>query len=137
MLFRSPVDLPKKGKNKKKKEATSSRKENDKPVDDIANNLKKMFPKPAKVEPEKEKVDGAAAASSSGTEQPVSKKKICWNCHATEEDGVKLLKCQQCKKARYCGRKCQEDDWNRHSRSCQPAEKKDKKKKKDANMELD
>ena len=48
------------------------------------------------------------------------KAKMCWNCHAKESDGVILLKCGGCKKARYCDQVCQTMDWgDRHLEQCQ------------------
>jgi len=59
-------------------------------------------------------------------------KKICWYCHAPKET-TKLFKCQGCHKvsilsffisfdltaqARYCGERCQRDDWERHEGCC-------------------
>ena len=64
-------------------------------------------------EKEKFKVGGAAGG------EKVEKVKICWNCHATgAEDGGKLLKCESCRKARYCDYECQQDDWDRHGGFC-------------------
>ena len=45
--------------------------------------------------------------------------KICWNCHASvSEPGVKLLMCSSCRKARYCDKECQVQDWGRHKEFC-------------------
>ena len=44
-------------------------------------------------------------------------KKFCGGCGIVREKG--LLKCQSCRKVRYCDRTCQEFDWfNGHSKVC-------------------
>ena len=50
---------------------------------------------------------------------PVEKDaRICWNCHGKEN----LSRCSGCKKAWYCGRKCQMVDRPRHRRFCERAQ---------------
>ena len=62
---------------------------------------------------EKSKVEGQAGR------EKVEKVKICWNCHAARaENGGKLLKCESCRKARYCDYECQQEDWDRHGSFC-------------------
>ena len=80
-------------------------------LSNVNQNLKNMFLQDS--EKEKNKVGSSAGGASGG------EKKICWNCHASEaEHGVRLLKCESCKKARYCGTVCQEEDWDRHREFC-------------------
>ena len=107
-------------KAKKKKDLGARPKETEKQKleDDLSNNLKKMFPQPSKVEPEPEPEKEKAGGSN-----VQDNKKVCWNCLITD---VKLLKCQACRKARYCSRQCQEHDWERHQQRCQVKEKKKK-----------
>ena len=53
------------------------------------------------------------------TSIPVEKDaRICWNCHGKEN----LSRCGGCKKAWYCGRKCQTVDRARHRRFCERAQ---------------
>ena len=53
------------------------------------------------------------------TSVPVEKDaRICWNCHGKEN----LSRCGGCKKAWYCGRKCQTVDRARHRRFCERAQ---------------
>ena len=40
---------------------------------------------------------------------------VCWCCL---ESDTSLLRCGGCLKARYCGQKCQEEDWYRHGTWC-------------------
>ena len=99
----------KKSKNKEKEQSSSSSDEREEKVSslsiDLSQNLKKMFLSDAEKEKPK-KVSG--------------KEKVCWNCHATEaDDEIKLAKCAGCKKARYCGRECQQEDWERHREYCE------------------
>jgi len=80
---------------------------------DINDNLKKMFQK----ENGKEK----------------SKSKICWNCHIDgDTEGIKLHKCSACKKARYCSRECQVEDWERHEKHCQQIREKKQNKERES-----
>jgi len=44
-------------------------------------------------------------------------KHLCWNCAKSSKE-VELFKCKGCKKARYCGLGCQNEDWNRHGEYC-------------------
>merc|ERR1712032_803030 len=55
-------------------------------------------------------------------------KKICWNCHATDQT-VSLRKCQGCEKMRYCSKKCAEADWKWHKDFCRKRQKKKMKKR--------
>ena len=65
------------------------------------------------------------------------KVKICWSCNV---ENVSLLKCRGCMKARYCGDKCQEDDWPRHGDWCEikrsKREKQRKTMKEEPNIEM-
>lgn len=55
--------------------------------------------------------DGKATTTVTG------QKKFCGGCGIVREKG--LLKCQSCRKVRYCDRTCQETDWfNGHSKVC-------------------
>ncbi|KAG8785830.1 hypothetical protein FRC12_017123 [Ceratobasidium sp. 428] len=64
------------------------------------------------------------AAKVTGTQVPTSVNElqdVCWQC-----DGIDvrqgLLRCQRCKKARYCSKKCQELHWKAdHKYNCKPA----------------
>ena len=47
-------------------------------------------------------------------ETEMRERKICWNCHDTEN----LLKCGGCQKAWYCDKECQRADRARHGRFC-------------------
>ena len=77
--------------------------------------MKDVFPKMFFPDSEKEK---SKIGSAAGGER-VEKVKICWNCHATgAENGGKLLKCESCRKARYCDYECQQEDWDRHGGFC-------------------
>ena len=40
--------------------------------------------------------------------------KQCFHCHTTNN----LKKCELCKNIRYCSKKCQAKDWNRHKLEC-------------------
>ena len=51
-----------------------------------------------------------------GVNKKISYKKVvCWCCL---EPGIPLLRCGGCMKARYCGHKCQREDWCRHGDWC-------------------
>merc|ERR1719186_169451 len=39
----------------------------------------------------------------------------CWSCGDRDSE---LLKCKQCRKARYCDALCQEEGWNKHQHWC-------------------
>ncbi|XP_059572114.1 histone-lysine N-methyltransferase SMYD3 isoform X1 [Alligator mississippiensis] len=41
--------------------------------------------------------------------------RLCERCLRRNED---LLRCSQCKIARYCGKRCQKEDWQDHKREC-------------------
>ena len=43
-------------------------------------------------------------------------KQVCWHCKNVVES--RLRKCADCKRARYCGRKCQAEAWGWHQRAC-------------------
>ena len=43
------------------------------------------------------------------------REKICWNCQTTQ---TKLLKCTGCRRAQYCDKECQIEDWGRHEDYC-------------------
>lgn len=50
---------------------------------------------------------------------PTNRPKLCWTCGSSEsKSGMKLLSCQQCKYAKYCGRDCQKSDWKKHKKFC-------------------
>lgn len=53
-------------------------------------------------------------------------KSLCWNCSITN---TKLYKCGGCYKARYCNRKCIEEDWEVHGPYCTKKQEKRKKEK--------
>ena len=44
-------------------------------------------------------------------------KQVCWHCKNVVESP--LRKCGDCKRARYCSRECQMEDWGEHQRACQ------------------
>ena len=54
-------------------------------------------------------------------------RKVCWSCHAPDEEGRQLSRCRGCRRARYCDQECQAADWDRHSGYC--LQKQEKKKK--------
>ena len=68
-----------------------------------------------------------ASAKSGGSKKaapakkPAKKKvRICWSCEKNAEtDGVTLLKCYGCRRARYCDVECQSEDWEYHREYCQ------------------
>jgi len=43
---------------------------------------------------------------------------ICWKCLTGPDLETRLYLCKGCKKARYCGDKCHEEDWDRHGNWC-------------------
>lgn len=51
---------------------------------------------------------------------PVERPRLCWSCNASESEVArkKLLSCQQCKCAKYCGKQCQKADWKKHKKHC-------------------
>merc|ERR1719237_54982 len=52
------------------------------------------------------------------------RKKVCWLCAAAKTDeGFDLHCCAGCRKARYCGLSCHEEDWERHKEFCQQVRK--------------
>jgi len=52
------------------------------------------------------------------------KVKVCWLCAAAKTDeGFDLHWCAGCRKARYCGLGCHEQDWERHKEFCQKVRK--------------
>ena len=57
-------------------------------------------------------------------EQENKERRFCWNCHAMPSMSMKLLLCAGCRKARYCGEKCQAEDRSRHMNWCQRKEAK-------------
>ena len=70
---------------------------------------------------EEEPTNGATAAADTVTVgRGGGGRRICWNCHAREN----LLKCSGCKRARYCGQRCQEADWERHGGYCEARQRK-------------
>merc|ERR1719312_1044171 len=46
-------------------------------------------------------------------ERKADKIKVCWKCSSS----TKSL-CTGCRKARYCGERCQEEDWEKHKEYC-------------------
>ncbi|KAI1134540.1 hypothetical protein F5Y05DRAFT_208660 [Hypoxylon sp. FL0543] len=46
--------------------------------------------------------------------------KICFSCGTND---VELHKCNRCKMARYCSKRCQREDWTIHKRVCENREK--------------
>ncbi|KAG0001555.1 hypothetical protein BGZ79_004498 [Entomortierella chlamydospora] len=44
------------------------------------------------------------------------------DCCLPEKDEVKHKKCSRCKKAVYCSKDCQNDDWKTHKKNCQEIE---------------
>ena len=67
--------------------------------------------------------DNAADSNSKAEaeEKPPKKKvRVCWSCQKNAEtDGVTLLKCHGCRRARYCDVECQSEDWEYHWEYCQ------------------
>jgi len=56
-------------------------------------------------------------------------KKVCWLCTAAKTDeGFDLHWCAGCRKARYCGLSCHEEDWERHKEFCQRVRKERRRK---------
>ena len=50
---------------------------------------------------------------------PTNRPRLCWTCNSNDsKSGLKLLSCQQCKYAKYCGRDCQKNDWKKHKKLC-------------------
>lgn len=44
----------------------------------------------------------------------------CFHCGKSKElDGIKLVICSRCKRARYCGPECQKASWPKHKPGCQ------------------
>ena len=62
----------------------------------------------------------------------VREKKICWNrnCQASE---TKLLKCTGCRRAQYCDKECQTEDWGRHMDYCVKKQKRKRRANKTEN----
>ena len=62
-----------------------------------------------------------AADPEAEEEKPTKKKvRVCWSCqNNAETDGVTLLKCHGCRRARYCDVECQSEDWEYHREYCQ------------------
>ena len=72
--------------------------------------------------------DGESCAPKEEKENSITDhRKVCWSCHAPEEEGRQLSRCRGCRRARYCDQECQAADWDRHSGYC--VEKQEKKKK--------
>ena len=44
-------------------------------------------------------------------------KQLCWHCGGFFARGMR--KCGDCKRARYCSRECQVDDWGEHEKACE------------------
>ncbi|GAQ80357.1 hypothetical protein KFL_000520290 [Klebsormidium nitens] len=69
---------------------------------------------------------GSDQAASSGVEAPeaaprdVRTPKVCDHCGERASDGKKLLRCSDCRKARYCGKECQAAAWRSggHREAC-------------------
>ena len=55
-------------------------------------------------------------------DRPARPARACAHCGAVSgTDGVRLKKCDRCRKARYCGRQCQKAAWKSgHKEECQP-----------------
>ena len=90
---------------------------------DLSKNLRKMFTSlPVNPpEPEAEKEKKAEKDEEKEKEKPPKKKvRVCWSCQINAETaGVTLLKCQGCRRARYCDVECQSEDWDYHREYCQ------------------
>ena len=71
-------------------------------------------------EEKKQKVTGVDGTTPSASTVGSGGGRICWNCHSKE----KLLKCSGCMRARYCGQRCQEADWERHGGYCEARQRK-------------
>ena len=100
-------------KTKKPKEKKSKEEKADAGID-LGQNLKKMFTSLSTSEGTEGAVDGGEEKGRKG------KVRECWNCGAsTDCEGVSLLKCQGCKRARYCDVTCQTEDWEQHREYCQ------------------
>ena len=99
-------------KNEKQAPIEEKSKTNTTPsLSNVNQNLKKMFL------PDSEKEKSKVGVATGG--EKAEKVKICWNCHSSgDEDGVKLLKCEGCRRARYCDPECQAEDWDRHKEFC-------------------
>jgi len=110
-------------KNEKQTPVEEKSKTNATPtLSNVNQNLKKMFLPDS--EKEKTKVGGATGG------EKAEKVKICWNCHSTEEEnGGKLLKCESCRRARYCNSECQAEDWDRHKEFCLKMQKRREEKR--------
>ena len=86
-------------------------------VIDLSQNLKKMFPSPTEKDDD---ADAEAEAEAEKEKPPKKKVRVCWSCQKNAEtDGVTLLKCGACRRARYCDVECQSEDWEYHREYCQ------------------
>ena len=95
----------------KKSNKKVSKKDQSDNVIDLSRNLKKMFPSPT---------ENAAEAEKEKEKPPKKKVRVCWSCQRNAEtDGVTLLKCYGCRRARYCDVECQSEDWEYHREYCQ------------------
>ena len=61
------------------------------------------------------------------SDKKVVRTAVCWCCL---ESDTPLLRCGGCMKARYCGQRCQEEDWGRHGAWCRRRERKVEKRRK-------
>ena len=63
--------------------------------------------------------ENAADPEAEKEKPPKKKVRVCWTCQRNAEtDGVMLLKCQGCRRARYCDVECQSEDWEYHREYC-------------------
>jgi len=97
---------------------------------DLGSNLRKMFGNVPKKQLGARPKESEKTKESEKEKESVKreKEKICWNCHASEKEGVKLSKCKGCRKARYCDEECQSSDWERHGSYCEKMQEKRRKK---------
>ena len=97
------INETKQTKKKEKKEKSDN-------VIDLSQNLKKMFTSRTENNPE---------AEAEKEKPPKKKVRVCWSCQINgETEGVTLLKCQGCRRARYCDVECQAEDWEYHREYC-------------------
>ena len=106
-------EKPKKSHEKKAKDDKS-----DTSIE-LSQNLKKMFtPSAASAGDE-----GEVEAEKEKEKSRQKKVRVCWTCQASSDcEGVTLLKCEGCRRARYCGAECQAEDWDTHREFCQAAQ---------------
>ena len=68
-------------------------------------------------------IDGKKWEAEEGHNARCDYQKNCWNCYLEDENyslkSIKTLLCTGCRRAWYCNKDCQEEDWGRHRKFCQ------------------